>query len=124
MLDIIILNDELYRQFENNVDATERSIIQKGVTKEGPMANLVSLGFADVSYFDGVEVTYEYGVPATEGYGIALEQLELMSLQPQLFVATGPIYDEATMTYRFTIDFFGNLRAKNPKFFVKWNDLT
>lgn len=123
MLDMIILDGELYRQFQNTMDAKERITVQKGKAGKGDMANLVSLGFSDVTDFDGVEITYEYGVPSNIGYGWSFSNLELMSWQPQLFVPTGPIYDEATMTYRFTIDCFANLRC-NPRYFVKWLSIT
>jgi hypothetical protein len=48
------------------------------------------LGFTDVTYFDGCEVTYEYGMPSGVGYGLNVDQMELMSLQGQLFVVEGP----------------------------------
>ena len=111
MLDLITLNDELYRQFENLLDGEERLQVKRGDKKGG----LYALGFEDVVNFDGVDITYEYGIPSTFGYGWAMEYLELCSLQPQLFVPEGPDFDIASQSYRFSIDYFGNLKF-NPRY--------
>jgi hypothetical protein len=117
MLDMVLLNDELFRQFTNSLDAAERLNVVKG---GGAGKNsLYSLGFGDAINFEGCELTYEYGVPSSLGYGWSMDNVELMSMQPQLFVPTGPDYDPASMSYRFSIDFFGNLKF-NPRFFTKW----
>ena len=119
MLDLILLNDELFRQFEDKVDANERIVIKRGDKKGG----LYSLGFEDVINFDGVDVTYEYGVPSTVGYGLATPQMTLRCLYPQLFKPRGPDFDIATYSYRFAIAFFGNLTC-NPRHFVKFDNVT
>lgn len=118
MLDVILHNDELYRQFLNNLDASERLVVQRA-DKQG----LYALGFTDVVNFDGVDVTSEYGVPANVGYGWSLENLELDSLQGQMFVPEGPDLDIATQSYRFSIDFFGNMRM-NPRNFMAFKALS
>jgi hypothetical protein len=119
MLDLILLNDELYRQFLQALAAEERLVVDRGTAAGG----LIALGFEDVVNFDGVEVTYEYGVPPGIGYGWNMENLELMSLQPQMFVPEGPDFDIATQSWRFSIDFFGNMKA-NPRYFVSWNPIS
>jgi hypothetical protein len=79
------LNDELYRQFLEELDDSERLIV-----KRGDGQGLYALGFTDVVNFDGVDVTYEYGIPSGLGYGwSAWTTLELCSLQGQLFVPRG-----------------------------------
>jgi hypothetical protein len=40
--------------------------------------------------------------------------MELRSMQGQLFVPEGPDYDVASKSWRFSIDFFGNL-VFNPR---------
>jgi hypothetical protein len=45
--------------------------------------------------------------------------MELCSLQSQLFVPEGPDFDPATQTWRFSIDFFGNLKVSSPRNFFK-----
>ena len=93
-LDLILLNDELYRQLLAAFDSNERQTVTRGDSKTG----LYALGFTDVVNFDGVDVSYEYGVPTTVGYGWAMEHLELCSLQGQLFVPEGPDFDIAALS--------------------------
>jgi len=118
MLDLVLANDELYRQFLNKLDDAERLMV-----KRGDKQSLYSLGFEDVVNFDGTEITYEYGVPTTQAYGWCMECLELCSLQPQMFVPEGPDFDISTQSYRFSIDFFGNLKFKSVRYFVLWDAL-
>lgn len=113
MLDLILLNDELYRQFLNSIDPKERLNV-----KRGDGQGMYELGFTDVVNFDGVDITYEYGVPSNLGYGFSMDNMELCCLQGQMFVPTGPDFDIAGQSWRFSIDFFGNLRA-NPRYFLK-----
>lgn len=117
-LDIALFNDELYRQFLNKLDDAERLVV-----KRGDPQSLYSLGFEDAINFDGCEVGYEYGVPLNYGYGWCMECLELCSLQPQMFVPEGPDFDIASQSYRFSIDFFGNLKFKQLRNFVSWQAL-
>jgi hypothetical protein len=85
----------------------------------GEDLGLWKLGFKDVINFEGADHTYEYGVPTGISYGICTEEMELCSLQSQLFVPEGPDFDPATQTWRFSIDFFGNMRFKSPRNFFK-----
>lgn len=117
MLDYITLEDELYRLYLGAQDSRQNIYITPGQNKG--KANLVSLGFTDVTYFEGVEMTYEYGMPSAIGYGFNVDQAELMSLQGQLFVVDGPDYDTATKSWRTSVDFFGNMWW-NPRYQVKW----
>jgi hypothetical protein len=119
MLDLILLNDELYRQFMDKLQTEEQINVDRTMKKGG----LLSLGFSDVVNFDGVDVSSEYGVPETVGYGWAFEHMELRSLQGQLFVPEGPDFDIATQSYRFSIDSFCQARH-NPRYFCKWDDIT
>lgn len=114
MLDFILLNDELYRAFVENQAVKERINTNRGQKASG----LVALGFDDVTYYEGCEITYEYGVPSTVGYGWNIDQMELKSLQDQLFVPEGPDYDIASKSWRFSVDVFGQI-CFNPRFFLK-----
>ena len=74
--------------------------------------------------FEGAEVTWEFNVPVdatgnAQGYGFNMDEMELCSLQDKLFVSEGPYYDEATLSDRFAIHMFGNMKY-NPRYFVKW----
>ena len=113
-MDVIMLDPELYRQFQEAQDSRQQIHVMRN-----EKVGLVSLGFTDVINYDGIDVTREYGVPVGTGYGIPVMDLELCSLQSQLFVPEGPDMDISTKSYRISIDFFGNLKA-NPRNFVKF----
>jgi hypothetical protein len=108
-LDIILFNDKNFNQFLNLQTDKERIMVQRG-----EKVGLVSLGFTDAVQYEGVEMMWEYGVPASTIYGLNTEELELMSLQDRLFVSDGPTYVQQTMSYNVVLDFFGNLRG-NPR---------
>jgi hypothetical protein len=57
-------------------------------------------------------------MPSGVGYGLNVDQMELMSLQGQLFVVEGPDYDLQTKSWKTSVDFFGNLVC-NPRFQFK-----
>lgn len=118
-LDVVMLESELYRLFLETLDDKMRLMAQHNSSN----STLVKLGFTDVQNYDGVDITWEYGVPADSGYGLNMDQMEVRSMQPQLFVADGPDYDIATKAWRFSIDFFGNT-VWNPRYFVKWKNFT
>jgi hypothetical protein len=109
-LDLILLNSAFYEQLLNIIDGRERFISRPG-RNEGSLAKL---GFTDVVSFDGVEVTWCYGVTADTGYGFNVDEMELCSLQSQLFVPEGPDFDIASQSWRFSIDMYGNLKL-NPR---------
>lgn len=118
MLDLILLNEELFQQYKTSNSSRQQIPVQPG----GP-GTLLSLGFTDGQIFDGVNISSEYGIPSGVGYGLNTMEMELCSLQNQLFVPTGPTFEDATQFWNFAIRFFGNFRF-NPKFFVKWKNYT
>lgn len=118
-LDAISLNDELYRQFVENLSTKERITIVQGGNQKGN--TLTGLGFSDVVNFEGCEVTFEYGMPVLTGYGWNIDQMEFRSMQDRLFVSEGPFENEVDKTVRFSIDFFGNLVFR-PRYFAKFKN--
>jgi hypothetical protein len=114
MVDLVLLSGSMYEQFLNKFDNKQEIIVNRGDRKTG----LVSLGFGDTTYFDGAEVTWEYGIPDGVGYGINVDEIELNSMQGQLFQADGPDWDIASRAWRFAVDFLGNMRM-NPRNFFK-----
>ncbi len=110
MLDLILLENALYDDILNLLDSKERFVSRPG-RNEGSLAKL---GFTDTINFDGVDVTWEYGVPTNVGYGWNVDAVQLCSLQSQLFVPEGPDFDIASQSWRFSIDFYGNLTC-NPR---------
>jgi hypothetical protein len=61
-----------------------------------------------VQNFDGVDITYEYGTPADTGYGLNVDQMEVRSMQGQLFVPTARSTTSPRSRGASRIDFFGN----------------
>jgi hypothetical protein len=118
-LDLIFLNDELFRQLLAQQEAKERIVIDRG-KKSGDEDEV---GFGDNLYFDGCQITFEYGIPAAVGYGFNVDQMELRSMQGQLFVPEGPDYDVASKSWRFSVDFYGNI-VFNPRYFVKFQQIS
>ncbi len=118
MLDVIFLNDELYRTYLSQARTKERIMVDRGQA-----SGLVQLGFTDVINQDGVDLCWEYGTPGGVGYGFNVDMMEVRSMQSQVFVPEGPDFDIATKTWRFSVDMYGNV-VYNPKFFVKWAQLT
>lgn len=116
LLDLVLLDSELYRQFQEKVDVNERLTVTGGNKKN----SLYSLGYGDVINYEGAEVTYEYGVLPNTGYGWNLDYAELCSLQSQMFIPEGPDFDIASQSWRFSIDFFGNLKFGSVRYFTKW----
>lgn len=121
-LDVFMLGDEGYRQYISLLRSTQRIVVN------GQTSELIGLGFDDVVQQDGgKDVTWEYGLPTAStltntngaiGYGLNLDQIELCSQQAEVWVAEGPSFDDATKTWRWSIDCFGNIRH-NPKYQVK-----
>lgn len=113
-MDTIFLERSLYRQALEKMAANERIIVDRG-----QKSALVELGFRDVFNLDGVDVTWEYGVPANVGYGLNFEMVETRSLQDALIDNDGPDYDVASKTWRFSLDSFLNT-IWNPRGHLKF----
>ena len=84
----------------------------------------MELGFTDVINWDGVDVTSEYGVPDTTGYGWNFNSLQLRCLGKQLIRVKGPVFNENNDTYRLLLGFWGNLKFESPRDFVKFDNIT
>jgi hypothetical protein len=119
MLDLILLDRTYYMNFLELIDTKERFLSRPG-RNEGSLAKL---GFTDSVNWDGVDISWEYGIPTASGYGVNVDSMELRSMQSQLFVPTGPDYDVASKSYRFDVDFLGNL-VMNPRDMMKLEELT
>lgn len=119
-LDLIILENNLYRQLISALDANERTTVKRGDGKNG----VYSLGFTDVVNLNGVDVTYEFGVPPTKGYAFNIDKMELMSQQSQLFIPEGPTWVPGSQAWVYSIDFYGNLKFESPRYFGLFDDVT
>lgn len=114
MIDLILLEDTLYEQYKNAQDSRQQIYVQRGDAVKGSMT---ALGFETMN-FDGVDIGSEFGMPVNTGYAFNTMQMELKSMQAELFDSFGPAFDEVTRTYRWLMSFIGNLVC-NPKFFGK-----
>jgi hypothetical protein len=119
-INMILLEGEMYRKFAQKVSEKERIMVMR---KDGDSQTLVGLGFGDVINFEGCEVTWEYGMTLDTGYGFNVEQMELRSMQAQLFMSEGPFRNEESKTTRWSVDMFGNL-VFQPRYFVKFKNYT
>lgn len=110
-LDLIALDRTLYIDALNALDDKERTLVtnQNGIR---------SFGFKSVFELDGVEVTWDYGVPSLVGYGFNFNALELLSMQEQLF-SMETEYDIDSQSTKWVVDFLGNLKFESPRNFLK-----
>lgn len=120
MLDVFMVDDEMYREYIKQLRLKERIVVEKSAKE----SSLTALGFGgETVNQDGVDITWEYGMPQGVGYGLNCDMMELRSQQAQVFVPEGPDQDIASKSWRFSVDFFGNV-VWNPKFQVKLVKLT
>jgi hypothetical protein len=121
-LDLFLLNDVAYQQYITQLRSLQRIVVS------GQTSELIGLGFDDVVQQDGgKDVSYEYGLPVSSslnnnigviGYGLNVDQMELCSQQSEVWVPEGPSFDDATKTWRWSIDSYIQLKC-DPKFQVK-----
>jgi hypothetical protein len=113
-LDIILLERELYRQWVSLLQTEERL----NVSPENGSSGAWKLGFKNMQNFDGVDVTWEYGTPSGVGYGLCMNDVELMSLQAELVVAKGPTFEESSQSWRFWATILANLKFEGIRNFL------
>lgn len=118
-LDLIIQENELFRQFKDKVASTES--VQ--VMRPGGPAEKQFLGYGDMFNFDGVDIGFEYGVPSGTAYGVPTADVELRCLQGKMFDVRGPDMDISGLANRVVVTFFGNMKC-NPRNFVYWKNVT
>jgi len=109
----------MYRTYLALMRTKERILVERSAEK----SPLIALGFSDVINQDGVDITTEFGIPNGVGYGFNVDMMELRSQQAQIFVPEGPDQDIASKSWRFSVDFFGNMTF-NPKFQIKFANLS
>jgi hypothetical protein len=118
-LDVFVIENELFRQLKDNQSAKERLTVARN-----EKGGLVALGFKGVMNLDGVDITTEYGLTTTLGYGWCFGACEILSLQESLFKPEGPFYNETDKSWRLSVDCIGNLRFTSPRNFVKLDNIT
>lgn len=123
-ISVIMLTDDRYTEFVNRLE--DKTRINVGPGKEGS-SGLYKLGFTDVQNFDGVDITYEYGVQTGDssviGYGIPMGQMVLRCLHGEL-IQNANDQDLATLSDRFILWCYANLQMKQLRNFIKWKNYT
>lgn len=112
-LNNIVLDRTLYMNLLNLIDDKERIAI----TSE---TSLRAMGFKNVLNFDGIEVSWEVGVPANVGYGYNIQNIDLRSQDKTLLRSEGPEYYMKTQSFDAVVSTRSNLKFKSPRNQVKW----
>ena len=106
------LGRDLYFDFLNLIDDKERIVISSE-------HSLRALGFKNTVSFDGVEVSWEAGMPAAVGYGLNYENIELKCMEDSMLRVEGPEYDIHSQAYNAVVSHLGNLKMNSPRNFFK-----
>lgn len=108
---LIVLSSDLMQGYKNHHETLRRINV--------PHKEAQDLGFGDVLNQDGVAIMHDFDCPATVGYCINVNMMEVRSLMPELFWMEGPDKDPRTLwSYLWGIGFFGNVKFE-PKHFGK-----
>lgn len=110
MTDVVMLAPELWRLYKNLTAGKERITVARGESD-----SLISLGFKDTMELDGAEITSEFGVKSNTGYGLNFDQMELQSMNPDLFNFVGPTYMPTDDGEMFFLAFNGQLITRTPR---------
>ena len=104
----IWLDRTLFMALKNLFDSKE----EIPITSEH---SLRALGFTNVISFDGVEVSWEAGVPPDVGYGCNINHVELKSMDETLLRSEGPEYDIFSQSFNAVVSTLSNLKYKSPR---------
>lgn len=107
-LDLFLLEKNLYRLALDRIDDNERLVVNRN---QDP--GMTKLGFKGINV-DGVDIYWEQGLTSGVGYGLCIDELELMSWQNQLFVSLSD-FNLEKVSDQVAVDFYGNLRCKSPR---------
>ena len=111
-MQVVLLDRELYRQYLQKLDSKERINTSSAL-------GLRSLGFQNTFQQDGVDITWEFGMPSAVGYGYNIKHMQLRSCQDRLFKTEGPTWEPLQRMFWVIIDFYGQLKFHSPRFFGK-----
>jgi hypothetical protein len=104
----IFLARDLYIKLMNLLDDKE----QVQVTNEW---SLRAFGFKNVVGFDGLEVTWEAGVPTATGFGMNYNAVEMLSMDNTLLRSEGPEYDIHAQSFNAVVSTLSNLKFSSPR---------
>ena len=116
-IEMVLMDSATFYEYQNTLDSKERILIpDRGKNTE------VYLGQREGLFQDGAMITWEYGVPANEAFGINLECIELHSMQDSLVNVTDPEYDTKSRFWYVVADMYGQLKFESPKNFIHWSN--
>lgn len=110
MVDLFVCAANLYQGYKNSLEGLRRVIV--------PHKEANDLGFGNAINQDGMAVMADYDCPVNTGYFINFDKMHLCSLMPQLFWSKGPTEDHRTLSWLWTVGFFGQAKF-SPKYFGK-----
>jgi hypothetical protein len=113
-VDAVFLARNLYGAFLNLIDDKEQIHVMGGA-----QTPLRALGFKNVVYFDGIEVTWDTGIANGIGYGLNVQNISLKSMEDRLLAVEGPEYDIDDQSYKCVVSTLSNLKFKSPRNFFK-----
>ena len=113
----VVMSRDYYMKFLNLIDDKERML----VTSE---TQLRALGFKNVVNFDGIECSWEVGVPSSTAYGYNYNMMELKSMDTALLRSEGPVYDIDSQAFNAVVSTLSNLKFASPRNCFKIADLT
>jgi hypothetical protein len=112
----IFLARDQYEVLLNVLDDKERLIIGRGAGAY----SLPNFGFRQVINFDGVEVSWEAGVPTGTGYGMNYNDVEMRCRESDFLTPEGPVYDIFTQAYNAVVYTLSNLKFGTPRNMLKF----
>lgn len=108
----VFLDRDLYRSFLDKQDSKEHMYVESEYS-------LRAMGFEDTFMQDGVEISWEWGIPAAVGYGLNFAHVNYHSYFDTLWDIEGPTRQMLNKAYVVVANTFGNLRFDTPKYFAK-----
>ena len=108
----IFLDRNLYRQYLDKQESKEHAYVKSETS-------LRSLGFEDVFNQDGCEITWEWGIPASVGYGFNIADMELRSMQDRVWEVSDVEFERLNNSYYVVADFHGQQKYHAPRKFGK-----
>lgn len=110
--DVVLLDRGLNRQYRDALDSKERKMITSS-------NEMTALGFGGEIEQDGAVIMSEYGVPASKGYGLTVNAMELRTMQDRIFVPRGPDESFDNQTWRSVVNVFGQWRFHSPRHYFQ-----
>jgi hypothetical protein len=107
---LFMLDAKMFNEFLNNQAAKQRIMV--------PHKEAQDLGFGRAMNFDGAAIHFEFDCPAGYGYGMDPSQMDVFSMESQLFVPDGPDWSMAKKSWLYEAGYFGNCRFQ-PKYFAE-----